>query len=353
MVWKLLNRIGLGERREDGRISTRDLDVFYSSGSKQKRAKVKDLSITGVYMHTDEDWPPGKCVLLTLERSGFLAHRSGSALRLRAKSVRAGHDGVALTFVPDSLDADTWRGLMTKAADLNGRIPSAQNDVIGQFRTARALAFLIRICPSEEDRTVKFIAEILGDEKAMRAIEIAAIAEDLLDDQASAVTREVPPELLLRILEVGSDANDEPMRRSWAGIAASSALAEADGELSWRYVNLLTQLLPGHIQILTLACERAAQQGWEPGFVFREKIQCPAVEVRRLTGIRDLAGVEQDLNHLHHLGLLQATSKANSFDPLVEANITPTALGLKMFARCSGRAEPPEPPGAKTLQLVS
>ncbi len=353
LVWKLLNRAQLSERREDGRISVRDLDVYYFTGSKQKRSRVKDMSATGIYLQTDERWLPGARVLLTLQRTGLLGQRSGPPLQLRARSVRAGEDGVGLTFVPDSLDAVAWRGLITKAAALNGRIPSVQNDIVGQFRTAQVLAFLIRTCPSGEAQMLKFITETLGDEKALRAIEIGRMAQELLDEPGDDATQEISPDLLLRVLELGSDANDELMQHSWAGLLASSCLAEAEDSSSWNCVNLLTQFLPGHIQILTLACTRAAQKGWEPGFLFREKIECPAVEVRRLTGIRDLAGVEQDLNHLHHLGLLEPTARANSFEHLVDANITPTALGLKLFARCSGRAEPSAAPGDKALQLAS
>ena len=353
LVWKLLNRARISERREDGRISVRDFDVFYSIGSKRKRSRVKDMSATGVYLQTEERWAPGTLVQLTLQRTGLLGQRSGPPLLLRARSIRAGEDGVGLTFVPDSLDAVAWRGLITQAADLNGRIPSVQNDIVGQFRTAQALAFLISACPSAETEILKFITETLGDQKAVRAIEIGCKAQEMLDEQEGAPIREIPLELLLRILEVGSDAQDELMRHSWAGLLASSCLAEEEESSSWRCVELLTQFLPGHIQILTLACERAAQKGWEPGFIFLEKIACPAVEIRRLTGIRDLTGVEQDLNHLHHLGLLEATARANSFDSIVDANITPTPLGLKIFARCNGRAEPQEPAGVKVLQIAS
>ncbi len=354
LVWKLLNRAQLSERREDGRISVRDFDVYYSTGSKQKRSRVKDMSATGVYLHTDERWQPGTRVLLTLQRTGLLGQRSGPPLQLRAISVRAGEDGVGLTFVPEPLDAVAWRALITKAATLNERIPSAQNDIVGQFRTAQVLAFLIRLCPSAEAPTLKFITETLADEKVMRAIEIGRMAQELLDEpDDGAATREISPELLLRVLELGSDANDQLMQHSWAGMLASSCLAEEEESSSWRCVNLLAEFLPGHIQILTLACTRAAQKGWEPGFIFREKIDCPAVEIRRLTGIRDLVGVEQDLNHLHHLGLLEQTARANAFECIVDANITPTALGLKLFARCSGRAEPSVAPGAKALQLAS
>jgi hypothetical protein len=353
LVWKLLNRARISERREDGRICVRDLEVFYAAGSKQMRSRVKDMSATGVYLQTDERWLPGTRVLLTLQRTGLLGQRLGPPLPLRARSVRAGEDGVALTFVPDSLDAVAWRGLMTQASELNGRIPSVQNDIVGQFSTAQALAFLIRICPSAKIEILKFVTETLGDQKAMRAIEIGRMAQEKLDDQEGSPTREVPSELLLRVLEVGSDAQDELMRHAWAGLLASSCLAEEEESTSWRCVELLTQFLPGHIQILTLACERAAEKGWEPGFIFTERIDCPAVEIRRLTGIRDLAGVEQDLNHLHQLGLLEPTARANSFDSIVDANITPTPEGLKMFARCNGRAEPPEPAGVKALQIAS
>ncbi len=353
LVWKLLKRVGLSDRREDGRISVQDFHVFYSSGTKQKRLPVKDMSATGVYLQTDERWQPGTRVLLTLQRSGFLGKRSGPPLRLRARSVRVGEDGVGLTFIPEPLDAVAWRDLMTTAAALNGRIPSAQNDILGHFCTAQALAFLVRACPSAKARILKLITEDLGDGRAIRAIEVGRIAEDLLDEQDGGAISQIPPDLLLRLLELGSDANDELMRHSWAGLMASSCLAQAEESSGWTCVNLLTQFLPGHIQILTLACTRAAQKGWEPGFVFREKIECPTAEVRRLTGIRDLTGVEQDLNHLHHLGLLEPSSKANSFEQIVNANITPTALGLKVFARCNGHAEPPEAPRAKALQLVS
>ena len=352
LIWKLLNRAQLSERREDGRISVRDLDVFYFTGSKQKRSKVKDMSATGVYLHTDERWQPGTCVLLTLQRTGFMGQRAGAPVRLRAKSVRIADDGVGLTFVPEPLNAVAWRGLMTTAATLNKRLPHAQEDVVGQFRIAKALAFLIRICPSAEAPMLKLITETMSDERAIRAIEMALKAEELIEAQPAPAANLVSQEVFLRTVEVGSEAKDELMRQSWAGMLASFCLA-TDKSSNQRHMDLLVQLLPGHVQILNLACTRAWQLGWGPGFVFPEDILCPANYLRQLTGIRDLAGVEQDLNHLHHLGLLEPTARANAFEHIADANITPTGLGLKLFARCRGQAEPPEAPDAKTLQMAS
>ena len=355
-VWNFLNWLQpheLRERREDGRVDVRNLAVFYFTGLKQKRSRVKDMSATGVFLYTDERWLPGACVLLTLRRTGLLRQRSGPPVRLRARSVRLEEDGVGLTFVPEPLSAAAWRNLMTKAAGLNARIPTAQDDIVGQFRVAKALAFLIRVSPSAEERILNLITEVMSDERAMRAIKVAVKAEELLDTQEGAAPGQVSPDLLLRALEVGSVAKDERTQQAWVGMLASSCRATADESSSWRCVNLLTQLLPEQIQILTLACTRATQLGWAPGFVFREKIDCPTDQIRRIAGIRDLAGVEQDLNHLHHLGLLEPTLRENAFEIIVNANITPTGLGLKLFARCSGYAEPAATIDVSALRMVS
>jgi len=55
-----------------------------------------------------------------------------------------------------------------------------------------------------------------------------------------------------------------------------------------------------------------------------------------------MVGIEQDLNRLYQLGLLERTEKVNSLDPIQEPNLTPTALGLQLYARCTGQISAPE-----------
>lgn len=331
----VLVKAGLSERRKDGRISAHGLDVSYRIGRESKYVKVKDISATGVYVVTAERIPPGTPVQLTLKKRGLLNRDSWREVRLRTQCVRQGEDGVGLTFVSAPDRAADWSRSMALSAEL-----LAGSHPVRLFRSTKALAFLIQIAPSAEAQVLKFLGEI-NSERAERVLEILIRAEELLASRNSEPQTAVSPGLLQRILEYGSKASDEDVQQCWAGLLASCCI-DTQNETIGRLVILLSRLDHDHLAILTAGCTMAARAGWQAGFVFPSELYCPADEIRNISGIRNPAAVEHNLNHLNQLGLTQKTVRPLGCAELEQVNITPTALGLQLYARCCGEPNVPE-----------
>ncbi len=329
--------LGFTERRRDGRTLVGDLDVSYWTGVERKRFSIRDISPTGVYLHTDERWMPGTSVLLTMQRRSLLDRHSQPEVRLQATVVRLGADGVGLTFVQDHIDMATWLKLMSRATEL-----IAQHDAVRVFRVTKALAFLLRISPGCEDRILKLITEELSHEKAEIAIEMVLKAEEMLLSQNCAPRVAVSPSVVLRILETGSALDDEQVRQWWTGLLAAAPLDDSEVGGIQRFVDILSDLDGTHVRIFMTGCTRAMQIGWKTGFIFPETFYCTPEEIKRIAGAGNTVRLEQDLNRLSDLGLLQRTVKRNALAPVERANITPTALGLALYARCTGQTDLPE-----------
>jgi hypothetical protein len=336
MLRNLLVWAGLSERRKDGRIPAHGLGVSYGTGRELKRAKVKDISATGIYLLTNDRLLPGTAVELTLQKRSLLDRESRLRVCLRARCVRWGDDGMGLTFAEAPETASEWSRSMAIA----GKLPDASHPV-QLFRVTKAIAFLLHICPAAEAEVPSLI-RALNSERTERVIELLLHAEEMLASRGAEPNSGISSSLVLRILEYGSKVIDQQLLPSWAGLLVSSLLADAQDDAAIRFVILASKLDADHMAILAAACTRATRMGWEPGFVFSLPLQCPAEELRSITGIRNLTAVERDLNHLHQLGLMERTVRELGCAALEQVNMTPTVQGLKLYFKCCGYSDIPE-----------
>ena len=291
----------------------------------------------------EEHEPPGTSVLLTLRRQALEDAECGTQVSMSARVVHAEKQEVGLEFVNEHIDAAGWSALVLKAAQL-----SARNDGVRVFRIARALAFLERISPSGAADFLKAITGGMSYDGEERALEIVLLAEDMLASQGQVPKSEVNSKLIRRIVESGVnlDSWEADVARCWAGLLASSSLKGSDDRESLIYAELLSKLDRGPIRILTTGCEMAVAVGWDTGFVFSRNIQCGLEAMKKILGVRDTMAIDWGTNRLQELGLLQQSRKPPIFDPIMQIDITPTELGLKLYARCMGRLEIPEPRAA-------
>lgn len=348
----LLVKAGLSERRNDGRIPARGLDVSYSTGMEHRRVKIKDISATGIYILTGDPLPVGTSVQLVLQKRGLLDRDRHREVRLRARCVRQGEDGIGLTFVDEPARAAEWSRSMALSAELH-----AGSHPVRLFRSTKALAFLMRITPGAEAQFLQLVGEISG-EQAERMIDILIQADELLSSSNSEPEATLSPNLLLRILDYGSKGHGETLQQSWAGLLASCCVESRQDEEIGRLVILLSKLDRDHFAILAAAAARAMRAGWQPGFVFSSPLICSVDEIRNRCGIRNPEAVERNLNHLYQFGLMEQTVRPLGCAQLEQVNVTPTALGLKLCARCRGDAVLPdvlEAPSAapSTLEMAS
>jgi len=343
---KLIRILGIGTNlfahRRDLRFLADELEVVYFTNTQQKRARIKDLSATGLYIFTDDRWVPGTGLPLTLKKWRIQEETPQSALRLRASVVRHGKDGMALEFSNGESNAAAWSSLV--------EMPNAAaiRDGLAMLRFTRAVSLLYRLSPSHKSENLKLIQDELAYESGEGAIETLLIAEELVARRGFEARPEVSLEVIHRILEKGSRAVEPWVRRFWGGLLAAAIAHSGDDLRTLAHADLLSNLDPAQIRILTASCARAGYKWDSNGVISPLHFECRAEQLRQITRVRDLAQIEHRLDRLHQLGLLEKTVKADPFAPICEANLTPTRAGLALFAECNGWPE-----GARAAELSS
>jgi hypothetical protein len=321
------------DRRRAERRNSPELAAFLWTGTRQKQAMVKDISSTGVFLLTKERWDPGDMVSLTLQRRGPLEGNYDRRVAVQASAVRWDEDGVALSFIfPSGMDLRLWQSPLKSSAE-----QTEPEDIMREFRLAGAIAFLVRTCPSATDEIKRLLRERLSSYRVASAIEIALRAERLLSFGQSPEKMQAPPNLVLRILEDGSWADAESTQQLWGGLLSTSNSLSGKDESNLVFIDMLSQLTATHVRLLTAACTKASKyvsSGLER--ISSRPITITAQEMMQITQTRDPLRINRDLEHLSDLGLLKLTSKSATFSPLEGMEITPTSLGLQLFARCNG-----------------
>jgi hypothetical protein len=332
-------KVGLRERRKGSRVPTRGLEAFYSAGGSRKPATIKDISPAGICLCVDEPLSRGAKVLLTLRRRALEDAECGTQVSIPAKVIHTDGEDTGLEFVHEYIDTARWSALVLKAAQLSPR-----NDGVRVFRIAKALAFLERISPSGAAQFEKAITGGMSYDGEERALEIVLQAEDMLASRRQVPKNGVDAKLIQRILDrgVNLDSWETDVVQCWAGMLAASSQEGSDDRENLVYAELLSKLERGSIRILSAGCVMALAMGWDAGFVFSRNIQCGMDAMKKIVGVRDTMAIDWGRNRLHEFGLLQETLKPPTFDPMMQLDITPTGLGLKLHARCTGHLEVPE-----------
>jgi hypothetical protein len=328
---KLLADSGIMERRTNARISASGLEVIYRLANEDRRHNIKDIGDTGIYVITEDRWLPGTEVSLTLESKTPVGSQSGRSVQLKVRTVRQDEDGVAFTFVQNQTETSLWLRAIAVAKGL-----TAPDDPVGTLRAAKALAFLGRSAPFIEIEIAKLAADFLSPHVREHVIVVALGAEDQLRDQDEPARHDVPPGLILKLLQGASRAEDLYSRSFWAGLLASCFRAGADDDECLRFVTILSRLVSVHLDILTAACQKAMQAEALPEGEHSGACYCTADEIRRITRMGNMVAIEHHLHHLCDLGLLEPTIKPFLGERISRANMTPTSFGRRFYARCNG-----------------
>lgn len=321
---------------ESGRAAERrnvpGLIVYHITNSRQRQDEIGNISSTGVYVQTRERWFPGSLVSLTLQRLGPPERNPERRATLQARVVWRGDEGIGLEFVlPKGLDFNLWEN------DLNSiRDEAGPEDVVREFRTLQALAFLVRLCPGSTSRLGELFHQELGIARAANASEIALKAEASLMFNSPEPRFFVHTEVMERIIDDGSWAEDDRVRQFWAGLLLSSRSNLGRDKLNLDLIDTLREITPSQIRILNEASTRATVTEADDGTVSAQRLLLPMDQVFQLTGTLDLSKVDRDLAYLYSYGLLEGAVNSLALLPSDVASLTPTSLGLELYARCNG-----------------
>ncbi len=109
----LQNLISL-DRRRARRLPLPGLVAYYWTGSTPRAYQVADVSLSGLYLLTEERWYPGTLVLMTLQRTDTEGRNLDDAVAVQSRVIRWGTDGLGLSFVlPKAMDLganESWTG---------------------------------------------------------------------------------------------------------------------------------------------------------------------------------------------------------------------------------------------------
>lgn len=294
-----------------------------------------NISSSGAYLLTNEHWKTGNIVSLTLQRSGILERSNHRRFTVQARTVRRDDKGVAVAFLmPRGSDLRLWQSTI-KA----GTPQTEPEHVVFEFRLAAALAFIGRVAPKAADAARLLMRKGLSNHRLESAVEIVLHAEELLALQGCDAGTPLDPAVAIRVLEDGSWTEADWIRHWWAGLLATSCVADNATNSELKFVSLLSQITTMQARILAGACSLGAKAVGQHGRPPARPITCSAKDLVKIADTHDRVRIERDIVHLVELGLIEKSVKWRFFSLLDQAVITPTELAVDLYARCHGRRE--------------
>jgi len=320
------------ERPRAERRAIPGLEAIHWTGSSPGLDIVRNISATGMYLVTRERWPQGEVNPIRLVYPELSDDSPEHQVTLETKTARWGEDGMGLTFVlPECMDLWLWK--------TDGLIEPA--DILSEFRLARALAFLRRICPSATQDLKLLFREGLSNLRIANAMGITHRAEAMLAAERDFDRLRAPQSVVMRVIQDGSWAEDNTTQQLWAGVLATACTPMGDDETNLPYMDLLCELATIDGRLFTTACVKSQKVFASSGAVSAQPLICSAQDLIQIAGAHDLMKIDRNIFQLANLGLLEPRVKSKYFNFEQEANLTPTALGLELFARCQGHRGAP------------
>lgn len=226
------------ERRSAERRPVDNFSAYRWNGSRLTQEPVKDISTSGLYMITAERWQPDTLLSLILQRQGPLEVNPERRIEVEAMVVRWGEDGVGLEFVLEG-DAESRQWVSLRESLIEQAKPEA---MLSMVRLVQALAFLSRLCPGEAEKVGQLLRLQLSKQKLVNAVAIALQAERLLASAPITGRLRANPDLVIRILEDGSSADEDWLKDFWGGLLATSCIVDAKDESSLIFIESFSRL---------------------------------------------------------------------------------------------------------------
>jgi len=323
---------------DSDRAERRKVEQFAAyrwNGSDLSQDRVSDISSTGLYLVTQERWQPGTILALTLQREGPLDPDPARRITTQARVVRCGNDGVGLTFLWSKEDPRSrqWDSLLESLI-----AQTRPGDMRSLAQMVEAFALLGQICPEGAAEIGEWVTRA-SSHKILNAVAIMLKAEELLYTEHRGKALEVSPQLAVRILEVGSETHEAWLQRFWAGLLISST-SDGSQQSLLDLVELFSQLTSIPNRIFTVVCTKAIKVLTDKGEVTAKPLAFKPEELASTVGARG-PQLQRDLTSLVYLNLIEkSASSSSALHASNEISITPTTLGLQLFALCNGHRGP-------------
>ena len=330
---RAMHRLGEPQVPRPDRWPVTGLTALYGVDIPSTPASIKNISSGGIFLGIQESLPIDQLLTLQLQMEGDPELISELRITLQATVVRQDEFGVGLKFVPPpGLDAALWEVLIRGSVVLTDR-----EQVVHVFSTLRTVLFLCRLCPSGAEEAILLLDSRLDKNRTDALFKIARAVENLLAAEPDGGRMRAHPALVASLLRDGSWAPDELTMQLWVGLFVSSCSVDEPDDSNQILVNLLIQITPHQAIILTNACQRALSAAAASGGSTPASIVLSPEEIRKLTGVPDLARGATDLAYLFNLGLIRNLFDFTSYREIDKFDITPSRLGLELYSHCQGQ----------------
>jgi hypothetical protein len=320
------------DRPRAERRSVPGLEAVHWTGSSPGLDIVKNISATGMYLVTRERWPEGEVNPVRLVYPDLDEKDPDGEVTVETKAVRWGEDGMGLTFIlPECMDLWLWK--------TDGLIEP--EDILSEFRLSRALSFFRRICPSATHALKLLFREGLSNLRIASAVAIAHRAEIMLAAEPELDRLRAPEIVVMRVVQEGSWAEDKITQQLWAGILVTACNLLGDDESNLPYIDLVAEMATIDAHLFNEACTKSQKIFAPSGAVSAVPLIRSAQQLIEIAGAHDLMKIDRNIFQLSLLGLFEPRIKPKYFSFEQDANLTPTALGLELFARCHGHRGAP------------
>lgn len=320
---ELMVKVGLLQRRQDGRRSTDDLEILYGPEKVRRKMQVRDISATGVFVLTRERLEIGTHRMINLRHKKATNTYAFPGVHLPARVVRQDDNGAGLTFAMSNRDARQWLKLMAVAASL-----AAADDIVGRFRIAKAISFLARACAPVAGEFARLMYTSMPSQRRDQLATIVNAAEEYLGHWKVCARNKVPSGVIYHVIVLASSAEGMLCQSLWSQLLATSWLTTSNDQQTLKFAEILWKLQQIDLEIFTAACHMTQAQNTA------EEVYCSATELCKIAKFSNLAIAEQHLNHLSDIGLLRRTIRPPECEKIERANMTVTSLGMEFYSRC-------------------
>ncbi len=118
IIRRCLEWLSSGERRTAERQEVPHLVAHYWDGAAPEPHDIRDISLTGLYLVTEQRWYPGTLVMISLQKIGAPETDPDRTIMVNARVVRADTDGVGLALIlPENHASRGGKNLDTFGAD--------------------------------------------------------------------------------------------------------------------------------------------------------------------------------------------------------------------------------------------
>ena len=193
-------------------------------------------------------------------------------------------------------------------------------------------SFLSRICLPVAEEFGLLLQDHVRHWRAVNATKIVENAASMVNSEPDADERHAQPRLISQIIDHGSWIDSAELQKMWSGLLASSCTIGGSDDSNLIFVDTLARLTLIEVKILEYACRECTKSLTQAGWLMAQDIRMSLEQLEICSGINDFHRLDRELDHLRTLGLIKG-----GFDPFsTNADITPSAFALQMYARCNG-----------------